>query len=855
MQITFPEVLQRNSWTVLLAASILLGLPPATSAETFVIAEGGKARAPIVLSRQATDRQKQLATELADYLQRISKAEFEIVTGDGGEGIVLGTPREFPLPEWRNALEGRRDARAEAFGIRSDAQRLLILGATDLGLDRGTTRLLETLGCRWFFPNKSWHILPRRDRVAVDLNVVDRPALASRIIWWGWGHWDGQAREDHGQWMRRNWMGESLKVNCGHAWQRIISENKEQFDKHPEYLAWQPVPGEQTGDTVGGRRGGEKFCISNPGLVALCRQYALDYFEKHPDAHMVSLEPSDGGGHCRCEKCLAMGPVPERVHYLTNEVAKAVRQKHPGKYVGTYAYHLHCEPPSFKMEPNVYVQITAGFTRGRYSFLELIDQWAKHVGQLGIYEYLNVWAWGRDMPGRPRGADLAYLQQRIPYYVRRGATTMSCESGSNYGINGLGYLVASRLMWNPGADVQAVCDDFYQRAFGPAAEPMKRYYERFDTGNKPLLSDHLLALAHRDVAEASTLAAGLPGVLARLDDVKLYLYYVRLMRDLEVSHGREARLAALFPVLNFAYRSRYRYIVNSPAIRGRYETYYLQGIEQPEEWDYAKMRGKPAWCTGDDYTHDEVERHFQEGMKRFEIQEFHGRAFSGALTPGGFDPAPGGGSARLCFQGSESFLMHSGGEPLEFRLLTGYIAHYRERRATEWEVIDSEGNRTAGGKLPLDGKWHSIRVDVPRPDLYHFQISDFGAGWQIEYAPGRPYVWALERGKRAYSLGGTGFLYFYVPEGARQVAYHVEGSAHTVLDASGRQTASIPQQPGNVVVIPVPEGQDGRVWCLKGLSRTHLWFYNCPNYLAAHAEDLLVPGETRDSQPDSQGGR
>jgi hypothetical protein len=181
------------------------------------------------------------------------------------------------------------------------------------------------------------------------------------------------------------------------------------------------------------------------------------------------------------------------------------------------------------------------------------------------------------------------------------------------------------------------------------------------------------------------------------------------------------------------------------------------------------------------------------------------------------------------------------GEPLEFQLLTGYIAHYRDRRPTQWTVTDADDNEIAGGKLPLDGQWHAIRIDVANAGTYHFQINDFGAGWQIEYQPGKPYVWALERGKHAYSLGNTGFLYFYVPKGSKEVAYHVEGSAHTVLDGTGQEVAKIDKQPGNVIVVPVPEGRDGQPWCLKGLSRKHLWFYNCPNYLAAHAEDLLVP--------------
>ncbi|MFQ5810647.1 MAG: DUF4838 domain-containing protein, partial [Armatimonadota bacterium] len=645
--------------TPLLSAVALIAISHPTFPDVALLADAGQARMPIVLSEQATDRQKELAAELADYLKRISGAEFEVTTGAGKTGIVLGTIDQFRMPRWRKALAVRGHDGLEAYGIRSGSKRLLILGSTDLGLDRGITRLLETLGCRWFFPSAAWHVVPRLDRVAVNISLTDRPALLSRVIWWGWGHWDQQAREDHAHWMRRNWMGESLKIQCGHAWQRIISQNKDVFAAHPEYLALRTVEGDEAGGAPEKQRGGEKFCVSNPDLVELCRQYALDYFAKSPDAHMVSLEPSDGGGHCECDACAAMGSVPERVHYLTNEVAKALREPHPGKYVGSYAYSAHSEPPSFTMEPNVYVQITAGFTRGRYTFLELIEEWAKHVNQLGIYEYLNVWAWWRDLPGRPRGSDLAYLQERIPYYIDHNATTMSCESGSNYGANGLGYLVASRLMWDPEADVDAICTDFYQTAFGPAAEPMRRYYERFDGSRKPMVSDHLLALAHQDVAEASRLAANRPDILARLDDVKLYLYYVRLMRDLEVSQGGDARLAALFPVLNFAYRTRHRYIVNSPAVRGRYVTYYLRGAEQPEEWDYRKMRGETAWYTGDDYTHEEIEGLFQEGLGDLKAQSFDEREFSDDLVYGGFAAAPDGGEARLCFQAGEAFIMQS----------------------------------------------------------------------------------------------------------------------------------------------------------------------------------------------------
>ena len=156
-------------------------------------------------------------------------------------------------------------------------------------------------------------------------------------------------------------------------------------------------------------------------------------------------------------------------------------------------------------------------------------------------------------------------------------------------------------------------------------------------------------------------------------------------------------------------------------------------------------------------------------------------------------------------------------------------------------MLDSEENEIAGGELPLDGEWHPLQVGVPRAGTYLFRLNDFGAGWQLEYNPGKPYVWALQKGRRAYSLGNMGSLCFYVPKGTKEVAYHAIGGAHTVVDGQGNEVARIERQPGNVIVVPVPEGQDGKAWCLKGLSRTHLWFFNCPNYVAAHAEDLCVP--------------
>ena len=145
------------------------------------------------------------------------------------------------------------------------------------------------------------------------------------------------------------------------------------------------------------------------------------------------MECSDGGGQCECEHCKKLGSVSDRVFGLANDVAKDVAKKYPGKMVGVLAYSEHSEPPCFALEPNVYVQLTAGFTRGRYTHDELLELWPKKCKNLGFYEYFSVWLWDFDRLPGGNGANLTRTQTMIDRYVEAGATSVDAESGNNWG--------------------------------------------------------------------------------------------------------------------------------------------------------------------------------------------------------------------------------------------------------------------------------------------------------------------------------------------------------------------------------------------------------------------------------------
>jgi hypothetical protein len=118
-------------------------------------------------------------------------------------------------------------------------------------------------------------------------------------------------------------------------------------------------------------------------------------------------------------------------------------------------------------------------------------------------------------------------------------------------------------MWDVREDPKAVVADFYDKAFGPAALPMERYYVRWlgpyaavrtrPAGKPPAAApvgkeakDELgaeqgaeafnretLTAAFRDLDEAARLVADAPEYRARVDHLRLYAHYLHLRIRLE----------------------------------------------------------------------------------------------------------------------------------------------------------------------------------------------------------------------------------------------------------------------------------------------------------------------------------
>jgi hypothetical protein len=826
------------------------------SASTLVLAENGAAKLPIVIAAGASKETKAIADEFAEYLKRITGADFEITTGDGTSGIVLGTLADFPTPALDKALEifNGYDG-VEAFAIRTRPKRLLLLGATPKAVPHAAFRLLEEIGYRHFFSHPAWEVVPHKSTLTFDRDITDRPAMLSReIVLAALLSGEVQHWKEYYAWKRHNGMAQSFVPNAGHNYQSVIDANKEAFEQHPEYYA---LVKQADGSF---KREGPQLELANPAVRKMIVDYAVSYFDKNPDQDMVSVEPADTILGSQSKEAKAAGPWSDLVFGVANEAARAVQKTHPGKMVGVLSYNAHWDPPSFSLEPNVHVQLSAlGSGTSTLSPEKRDELWQQRSKNLGFYDYYSVFAWNGDMLPAPWINDIHELQRAVRRQIAMGGTALHAESSSSWGLNGRAYYLADKLLWNPDIDVDAVLQDFYSKAFGAGAAAMQRYYERFDPASKPLLSGHLLGLMFRDVDEASRSTQDRPDVQARLDQIKLYLNFVRLSRARDVeAKTDEERNALKTQILTTLFRAR-PYAMNS------WEFFRQQ-------WGDGKWFGRDQaeWMVDKPYTHEEIEQEFQQGLHHFESQirdVGNFIPFSDDLVRVNWPDEHPQIVSKQVYQGTQKYYLYSKhGEPLEFTTWAGdafgYIGHMK--------VLDAKGNVIYSREnIPLNSTTEN-KIPVPAPGLYVLDYDDNGGFWSMETAPGVvATIPLLDRGGVPSGVFRNPYpqqrMYFYIPKGVRTFEYFYTrtrshtGGPHSVLNPKGESArplvGGVPVEKkdiygnwpvdvnGDYVTVPVPEGMDGHLWSLDSPVLGFFRFNNAPNYIAASPDALLVPRE------------
>jgi hypothetical protein len=815
----------------------------------------------VIVAPTASEKSKQSAATLAEYLGRISSASFEVKTGDGKSGIAVGTAEEFPSLGLQGSFAPGDLTRREEYLLRSHAGGVWLLGATDLAVEHAVWDFLYRLGYRQFFPGAHWEIVPNNPNLAIAVNEQQKPDYYARRIWFTYGTWPENGRR-MGEWSRKNRAVSGIALNTGHANAGIISRNKAEFVANPDYLA--PVNGKPVDLSSARAAQAPQFNVANPGLRQLVVNDALNSFEKNPDLDSVSVDPNDGSHWGDSPEEQKIGSISDRVTLLANNVAEAVNKKYAGKYVGFYAYNKHSPPPSIRVNPNVVVSVATAFISGGFTVDQLIEGWQKQGATIGMREYYSIIHWDKDLPFGARAGRPEYMVKTIPHFYANGARFMSAESSDNWGPNGLGYYLAGRILWDvdEAKNVPALIEDFLDKSFGTAKEPMREVYGLLNgIGNaksRPLSDDYVGRL-YRSLQAAYAQTTD-KQVRNRIDDLALYTRYIELYLKYTAA-TKEERQKSYEEVIRFAYRIRDTHMLHSLAIyrtgfRDKSVTIPVEAHWQKPEKDKA---GKPVnpWKQDAAFTSEQIQEMVKTGVENNKLLDFEPVDFSSNLVSSK--------ALNLTVRAPQSFTRWRGSQEywvwmdapgtLTLQARAGTV--YNSRGSAKvlvfhGEDIVGDSNTEEEGEeellapvpietkeVPPDTELHDITFTIPKAGLYCVRGADRMMGTQLQFTPGTPVVVRSALG-RTTGFGNRWNLYFYVPKGTKYVGGFAYGDGK-IHNGDGKVVFTYPPK-NSYFSIPVEAGQDGKLWMFESIGG-QIGLMTVPPYLARSAEELLLPKE------------
>jgi hypothetical protein len=416
------------------------------------------------------------ANVLADWIEKITEVRLPLVAQAPKDGPAIYVGKAALAAGLR--LDDIDSPTREGLRIVGDGQtRVLLAGQNDDATVKAACRYLEQLGCGYFMDNPLGEVYPRARTLTVGtLSLTEKPGFLLRKIWGS--QWTGPS-------LWKVWNGDGgTPLSTQHAWGAYVDQGL--FDTHPEYFALRN----------GERKKGDWYCTSNPELRKVFAQGVIARGEPNP-----SISPPDGTGYCQCDACRAQddprslepssGTVNVTNRYVDffDAVAREVAKVHPDWLLNFYCYADYTQPPTtgIKLSPNLvawiapirysrFHRIGSPNSSSTTQLAEVLDRWAASAQHIAYRTYnynlaeclvpfskLSVWA------------------HDIPYLKAKGCLAINLESLANWEIYGPHIYQSIRLAYDPGADADALMEDYFLKFYGPQAGPfLKRYWLSID---------------------------------------------------------------------------------------------------------------------------------------------------------------------------------------------------------------------------------------------------------------------------------------------------------------------------------------------------------------------------------------
>ncbi|HVF11113.1 MAG TPA: DUF4838 domain-containing protein, partial [Abditibacteriaceae bacterium] len=341
--------------------------------------------------------------------------------------------------------------------------------------------LLDRLGCRWYMPSAMGEVIPEMKTIRLkDSDVSEVPATLSRLIWYADENFKRRTRQG-GLGLS---AGHALEVHSGDRYGYLT---KQQLEANLDWNA-----------EIGGKRSvNGRFCWANHEVSDAVADSIIAQLDKSYTP-TVSLSPEDGATFCECAKCRALDagdwdPTMNQVSntdryvHFCNRIAARVTKKHPNVLFGFLAYVQYTRPPvREKVHPNLVPEIAPITYCRAHSMLDpkcesrrilrpIVEGWGKKARMVAYYNYMFHLA--EVAVPYPM---MQQMSEELPIIYANNVKFWQPETMPNFESVLPGMYLAIRKSWYTQAKPAEVLNEFFNRFYGAAAVPMRRYWQTID---------------------------------------------------------------------------------------------------------------------------------------------------------------------------------------------------------------------------------------------------------------------------------------------------------------------------------------------------------------------------------------
>jgi hypothetical protein len=496
-------------------------------ANGLIIASNKKSLAPIILPSNHTPFMKEAATDLMNYIQKISGAIPELIIGNPNPipknaiwvGYQPSVDKLFPNIKFNyqhpeeiiNAcnehyiiISGRDKWNPSAMNIPDRFERRIVNGIQQ---EYGTcnavyTFIQDQLNVRWLLPGKLGEDIIAQNTLTIKPfvyryypKIKDRSGIFYRI-----SLNVGKQSNEEQKWGRLQRMQlSSMHIDITHSfkdwWEKygktnpglfaMLSNGKREPQRAPSNV---------------------KICMSNPDVWETWLKEVEENLKINPNLTVFGAGSNDGWtqGHCTCSKCRAWDPpgfswenpeLADREVTFGNMLGRKLKQKYPGKpyFVSILAYgYARPAPKNAVPDENVivvgvfnFLQRGEGFEESRSKHIKFYEDWGKVAKNT---------SW-RPNIGNPAGQkfgmpdfDIKQAAQDLKLVSDIGALGLFFDFyWFHWATQAPIYYAYAQCGWNPGINIDSLMNDYYIRCYGPAADEMKNYWDWMQKGRNELI--------------------------------------------------------------------------------------------------------------------------------------------------------------------------------------------------------------------------------------------------------------------------------------------------------------------------------------------------------------------------------